>query len=424
LKNINSYSLSNITLCAGLCLLVGCVYWLPALWAGYNARIDLDFPNADYHSYYVAGKAYFLGVNPYLDNRFKYPELNNPRINGFSGYIYPPTALPMYELLGLLSYKYARAIWACLNLGVLLLTFITMLSLAKREDRLPLFLAGSILILTSSPLIGHIQQGQVDMIPASMGMLSYLAYRSQKKILSIVLLNLAVFIKLNPIVLLATFVLFHRDLKYLLWFGFFFLIFFTASLLYIPFGYYSDFVTKVLPIITQSRGYFSNQSLIQLSAYKGSEPLQISAAGFLIFSGFAWLTGQYYKRHPHPMIEEKFLSDVVFLMNVLALLLFSGLAWTMAYVWVILPASQVLVALWRMGKPWYFGLVSVAMILVNSKPQWEPVILQRLNMDGGLMLLGLLMIMMITPNFMLKSTSPVERAKELIPAPSKEFLQT
>jgi hypothetical protein len=402
----------SVIMGVALCLLVGWIYWYPALRTGYYYRVDPEgFPNADFYAYYVAGGAYHLGLDPYLDHRQQYPQLNNPRIKGFSGYIYPPTALPLYELLASFRYKYARAIWACMNLGMLLSTFLLMLKRIGKEDRFRLFLIGAILILTSVPLLTHIQQGQLDMIVSSLSMLAFLEYKAGRKLVSAILICLGIFLKLNPVVLLATFVLYKKDYKYFLLFIASFVVLFGFSLLFIPLSYYTEFFTKVLPVITQSRGYYTNQSLIRLFAYHGAQTLQISAGGLLIFAFFAWLTGWRRRRVTSFEISDEFVCDAVFLMNILVMLLFVGLAWTMAYTWVILPSSLVLLHLWKRSSSWYMGIIILANIFINSRVEGEIKFLDRLNMTGGLILLISLMVMVIVPRVVLKDRNcdPLEQ---------------
>ena len=128
MDNSSSIKHLNVAMSIALLLLIGWIYWFPAIQAGYFYKVNPEgFPNADFYAYYVAGGAYNLHLDPYLDHRQDYPQLNNPRIDGYSGYIYPPTALPLYGFLASLSYKYARAIWACMNFGLLLAAFMLML---------------------------------------------------------------------------------------------------------------------------------------------------------------------------------------------------------------------------------------------------------------------------------------------------------
>jgi hypothetical protein len=389
---------SIFILTIGLCLLIGWVFWLPAAKTAYFFRYEPNYPNPDFVAYYIAGQAFDKGYNPYLDNHAADASLFDVRPDGFSRFIYPPTFMPLYSLFGKLPYKYARAIWAGLNLAVLGGAFSTLVLRSKKGTRLPFFIFGAVLLLTSQPLLFHIQQGQIDMLMAGLGIFAYAAYERKHKFLSAFLLALAVFAKLSPVILLATFIFFHRDLEYLLKFCLVSAGIFVVSLLVVPFNLYSDFVTLILPVISSGRGFFVNQSLIRLVAYAGALPGAISLAGFGSFTLFAWWQGT--KARKSSMEPGSFifpteqLRDIIFLMNILVMLLFSGVAWHMAFVWLIIPASKVLGNIYHSARIWFLAVFLVACILVNSTVD-EPLYLQSLNMIGGsLMLISLLFLVL------------------------------
>jgi hypothetical protein len=402
---------SILILSIGLCLLIGWVFWLPAAQTAYFFRYEPNYPNPDFVAYYVAGQAFDKGYNPYLDNHAADPTLFDVRPDGFSRFIYPPTLLPFYSILGKLSYKYARAIWAGLNLLMIVAAYLTLIFQSKKEDRLPFFIIGASLLLTSQPLIFHIQQGQVDMFVAGLGLFAYAAYQRKRKLLSAILLAIAVFTKLSPVILLATFIFYNRDLEYLLKFCLVFAGIFALSLIVVPFNLYSDFVTLVLPVISSGRGFFVNQSLIRLVASGDLAPKILSLVGFGGFTLFAWWRGS--KAHkaadnfyPSMLAPDKWMG-AIFLMNVLIMLLFSGVAWHMAFVWVIIPAALVLSRFYRSSHTWWISIFLIACILVNSTVD-EPLYLQSLNMIGGSLMLVTLFILILFPKISLKKSETLE----------------
>jgi len=378
-----------------LCLLVGWIFWFPAARAGYFFRYGEDYPNPDFVAYYVAGQALSRGYNPYLDNHEADPDLFDVRPGGFSRFIYPPTLVPFYSLLGKLPYKYARAVWFLVNLGVLGGALFAFIRQAQEKDRLPLLAAGSLLLLTSQPLLFHIQQGQVDMLVAGTALLAWTARNRGWKNLSALLLALAFFAKVNPIVLLAAFVLYFNDWGYLLRFGAACCVIFAISLAVVPFQLYLDFFNLVLPYISSGRGFFVNQSLIRLVAYQPVVPQLLSLSGFAACAVFGWVTGLRQRKAALPRPE---MADLVLFANILAMLLFSGVAWHMAYVWVIIPAARLLAHLHKRSGFVFLGLYGLACILMNSTVD-EPLYLQSTNLIGGSLMLVLLAALAFAPRF-------------------------
>jgi len=317
------------------------------------------------------------------------------RPGGFSRFIYPPTLVPFYSLLGKLPYKYARAVWFLVNLGVLGGALFAFIRQAQEKDRLPLLAAGSLLLLTSQPLLFHIQQGQVDMLVAGTALLAWTARNRGWKNLSALLLALAFFAKVNPIVLLAAFVLYFNDWGYLLRFGAACCVIFAISLAVVPFQLYLDFFNLVLPYISSGRGFFVNQSLIRLVAYQPVVPQLLSLSGFAACAVFAWVTGLRQRKAALPRPE---MADLVLFANILAMLLFSGVAWHMAYVWVIIPAARLLAHLHKRSGFVFLGLYGLACILMNSTVD-EPLYLQSTNLIGGSLMLVLLAALAFAPRF-------------------------
>lgn len=389
-------NLSPIILFLTLCLLVLWVYWLPAASKAYFFRYEPNVPNPDFAAYYVAGQALDKGYNPYLDNHEADPALFDVRQGGFSRFIYPPTMVPFYSLLGRLPYKYARAVWLFLNLGIFATGFLALFLRVERRLRFPFFAFAALLALTSQPLLFHIQQGQVDLLTAGLGMIAWGTYQARHKTLSALALALAVLTKVSPVVLLAALVLFYGDWKFLLRFGILCAVLLGLSLLVVPFQYYLDFINLILPIISSGRGYFVNQSLIRLVAYAGLLPKILSAVGFCGMALLAWLAGR------KPAAEQPvWLAPLVFLINILVMLLFSGVAWHMAYVWLIFPSALLLIRVYDQARPWFLSGLGLALILINSTVD-EAWYLHSTNLAGGCILLGLGLLLLCAPRLALR----------------------
>ena len=74
--------------------------------------------------------------------------------------------------------------------------------------------------------------------------------------------------------------------------------------------------------------------------------------------------------------------NAVLLLAVLLMLLFSPLAWQMAYVWVIVPVALVLVAPPPRGKEWVLILMGTAAALLSMR-MWPYRVLDMTNMVGA-----------------------------------------
>jgi hypothetical protein len=83
--------------------------------------------------------------------------------------------------------------------------------------------------------------------------------------------------------------------------------------------------------------------------------------------------------------------------NVAFTLLFSGLAWIMAYVWFILPVSALMPYLLRHGRWWMAGLASLSILGLNGVVM-EGFVFNSMNMLGAIFLVVCLGISLIKPN--------------------------
>jgi len=95
-------------------------------------------------------------------------------------------------------------------------------------------------------------------------------------------------------------------------------------------------------------------------------------------------------------------------MNLLVVLLFAGKAWSMAYVWTILPSALLLTYLLHTrSKTWYLVVVSIAIFLLTSKVYGFPV-LESLNLFGNLILSTCLAALLLNREWVM------ERAGDLL----------
>lgn len=410
-------------LAIAIALLIAWNYWLPYARAyidEQNSRVTP--PNVDFHAYDMAGKAFALGLSPYVNNA-RNESFAAARNDGYPAFIpnpfiYPPTLLPVYAVFARLEYRLARVLWTAAGLlshfcalGVLLLA-------SSRRDRLGVLAAGLLLTFTSDPLLYHVRQGQIDVIVASLVVASFVSYASGLKWLSALLLALTVLMKVSPVLFLATFVLFFRDIKYLAQFAVTLTALFCVSLFFVPMRLYVEYATLVLPHISAGASHFSNQSLIrfvsqnrvvdyvenlQSPASNTLMPRLISLSGFALLGLSGWWLGRSYGNQTSSeehTTEIDFAGRCFFLLNVLTLLLFSGISWRMSYVWVILPVSLVVVGLVRRTTVGFVAMIAPALTMLNARIS-PPFPLNALNMLGALWLAVCLTIALFGPRSVL-----------------------
>jgi hypothetical protein len=370
-------------------------YWLPFAEDFYNLVTPADenrqyeLRNVDFFAYFNAGVRFENGVNPYF--------YGDPAARIFSDYIYPPTLLPLYSLLNNLEYDQARLLWLGLYFTAYAFCFTILLFAARKEMRAVLLACGLVLTSASFPLLMHIHNGQSDVLVISMVLTGYVAYIKGFKTGSAFLFALAAMTKVSPALLLIYFVIFLKDYRFLITFCLWAVGMLLVSLLVVPFSLYTDYIFQVLPEVGKGTSNWLNQSIVKyIPASQGSLAQVISLGGFVLFGLFAlWLS----KRHrtstriPGKTFgEEPGISESVFTLNILAILIFSGKVWSMAYVWMILPAALLGARLVNSRpKTWYLILNCAAVCLLVSKVYGYP-ILDSLNLWGSLLLSTLLVI--------------------------------
>jgi hypothetical protein len=205
--------------------------------------------------------------------------------------------------------------------------------------------------------------GQVDLLVASLSVISLAMQRLKRENASAVLLSAATLMKGPPILLLVYFVLYRRDLRYLLRFVLASLLMVIVSLSVVPLQLYADYLGTIAPKVS---AYVSsdnmNQSLLSHIPWTGHSEV-VTLVGILIFSLFTVLVTS--KKLGHS--ESPLRDDAMFLLNVLAILLLSPRIWPGTYVWVILPVGLFLSNL-LMGnvRLWYVTAVCFDAFLLNA----------------------------------------------------------
>ena len=113
----------------------------------------------------------------------------------------------------------ARLLWA-ITYGLVFAIILTWMTLSfGREWREIFLVSGLLLCLVSFPLLSHIEHGQVDIFIISLVLASYLCYARKKHLVAAILLAVATLIKVSPGFLLIYYLIFRRDLRFLLMYG-------------------------------------------------------------------------------------------------------------------------------------------------------------------------------------------------------------
>jgi hypothetical protein len=394
---VHSIKPKNIYLIvASLLALVFLNYWLGLFQTNFNYvgnKNPNDTANFDFHIYYSTGKAYLSGQNIY----------SSTSINGdslYSSFIYPPTIVPFFAVFGLMDFEIARHIFLLFYLLVFILTLYFLLKLSRPEDRVPTLITGVGLALLSAPLLMMIRLGQIGLVVGCTSFASLLFYLNRQKNLSAFLLAIAVILKVNPIMLLATFVLFFNDWKYLLRFGIALGGILILSLLFIDPNWYWLYVTKVLPQLTASpSGYWLNQTPLrwlpnnEIPFFPNADKVLLmhiySFIGMLFLTGFAWWAGKHNQaftsaiRHGTNNRDALFIAYSFFLINISAALLLSAITWTHTYVWYILPLVPIILFAVQRTKVWFVVLIGLALFGVTSQVFNQDNILNYLNVAGA-----------------------------------------
>lgn len=393
-----------------LTALIAWNFFLPAAEDMYNnvtrseTNSSMDLKNVDFFVYYTAGSRLLHGNNPYF---FGHDQQGNPII---SDYHYPPVFLPIFSLFARLGYDLARLLWLVLYAISYLAILVIMARSMPSEWSFPFLVAGILLTLLAYPLLGHILTGQADIFIISLILGSYLAYATKHRILSAILLAVGTVLKVSPLFLLAYFVLFLRDYKYLLVYLASLLVIAAISLFFVPFSYYPDYIIRVLPEVAKGTELKLSQSLVSYFAFSPFLTRLISLSGLGALAVLAWLVGNFFspaERTPVlPLASDHFRTEVVFILCLSWVLIFHTGVWPYTYVWLILPLVWLLTGLIRQRvKPTYLVIVILGIFLVMAK-DYGLSGLNKLNLWGNMLLTITLIVGLFKKEFFSQLPGP------------------
>ena len=173
--------------------------------------------NFDFFQYYAGGHNWRIGLDPYENHPTDLAAIQHPRHEdkSISGYIYPPTVLPLFGAVSRLDYEDARHTWFAMTVAFLAMSVALAVAVTPGR-RLELLTAAVFLTMCSYPLLFHVHQGQIDLIVASLSVSAFLLYPRWRGWPSAVLIAAAILIKVTPLLLMAVMVVYFRDVRLLL----------------------------------------------------------------------------------------------------------------------------------------------------------------------------------------------------------------
>lgn len=362
-------------------------YWGEIVSRAFN---DVDpivhVPNYDFFQYYAGGHNWNLGLDPYTNHpgvpgAIVYPRFDTPQI---SGYIYPPTFLPVYGALAHYSYDDARRAWLAITLSAFALLIAVALWVTPGR-RLEVLGVTALLTMASYPFIYHVHNGQVDLVASAFAISGFLLYPRWTGWPSAALLAIAIATKVTPVLLLAVMVVYFRDWRLALKALLCGVVLGAASLAWVHIGLYRVFLFTTLPSIAVSDPSRFNQTVLR---FWWQYPLVLKAAsalGYCALLFLVYVAGRNRQRAPFGPgdgDEQRRERYAVLLLAVLFMLFFSPLAWQMAYVWPLVPLALVLTARPPAGRPAAVVTMGVAAALLCSRI-FDVRVLDLLNVLGA-----------------------------------------
>ncbi|NIM93567.1 MAG: DUF2029 domain-containing protein [Anaerolineales bacterium] len=404
MKNIVSER-SNTVIGLLLIFILSWNFWLPLAEDFFNLETSPPNPaNVDFLAYYNAGGRFAEGANPYYWEDLEEGEKE------YSDYLYPPAMLPIFSLLSNLPYEIARHVWLGLYAISCIVVFAVMYINIQKDIKRSFLLLGVLLTFASYPLLFHIRNGQSDLLVISLILLGFVAYWRGFKFISAFILALATLLKVSPVFLLIFYVIYLRDLRFLLYYALSIGAAVLLSLFFVPAELYPDYVLGVLPEVTGGTSYWLNQSIVKHLTFNPTLARLISLSGFVIFAIFAFVLGNEDRRRPsrqdHGVLGDGHLRiEAVFILNLLVILIFAGKVWSMAYVWMILPCAFLLAYLiYQEVRLWFLMVVGLAVFLMTSKVYGFP-ILESLNLYGGILMAVALILWLLKSELVLLEES-------------------
>jgi hypothetical protein len=279
-------------------------------------------------------------------------------------FAYPPSSLPFLGFFASFEFGVAAQIWTALSLVAFAAAALSVLFVI--DSRRYLFASiASLLIFTSYPLQLELHLGQINLLIASLTILSLVFQRMEHRLASAAVLALGTLLKGPPILFLIYFVAFRKDLRYLVDYFASLLAGFGMSLFVVPIHLYWYWVVNVVPTLFVGSAVEINESVLRPLSHDGLASITpvILVAGVCSYAAFAFYVNTHWVKG---LLRHALSADAMFLMNTLVILLLGSRSWPQDYVWVILPSALFLSELITENvKITYFALIGVATFLFN-----------------------------------------------------------
>jgi len=343
----------------------------------------------------------------------------NPQTHSLTyPFAYPPSSLPFFGFFALFSFGLAAQLWLAMSIAVFVIALLS-LGLLLKSDRRYLFLSISALFFfTSYPLQVELRLGQINLLIGSLTVLSLVSQRLRHRFVSAALLAVGTLMKGPPILFLIYFVVFRRDLRYLVDFLTSMMVILGLSLFVVPIQLYWYWLVNVVPSLFVASGSLTNESITGLISLSGLTYLTpgILLGAVCLYASFAfYVNSDRFKGSKRWPLR----ADAMFLMNTLALLILGSRVWSQDYVWVILPVALFLSGLiMEEMKLAYFAFVGVAAFLFNFNtypffayfiPQSATVI--PMAIIGNLLMIPALIMLYVRPSVILRDRARLARSK-------------
>ena len=159
----------------------------------------------DYRSFYLAGKSFLLGLNPYLNyvniDSNLYGPINS-ELSYYSGWKYPPISTYLFAPLAFLKYEISKNLF---NSITIITTFIALITSIKISNQ-RLAPESIIIALISFPVLANISRGQIDILLVCFSVLACYLFNQGYFIRSSVLIGILSFTKIFPFLIVLTFI--------------------------------------------------------------------------------------------------------------------------------------------------------------------------------------------------------------------------
>lgn len=303
----------------------------------------------DFQVYYGAVNNFLEGINPYQHLYIKTTPFN-----------YPPSALLFLLPLSLFSIKLSQFIWFIFSLLCLMTIAQIIFSLFIPEEKWWIKLILLSLLLQNFPTKFTLVMGQVNLLVLLLIVLSFYYYVNKDDKLSGLFLGLSAAIKLNPLLLVAFFVIKKR---YKIVFRTF-LTFLLANLIILMIDpistlfYYQNVLPGLLGLVSQ--GHYYDQSFLALIGRLGLNYRLGRVLNFLILGWGAVLTLKSLVKKKGVFYQFKHFSILLLLVT-----MFNTFAWQHHLVF-LLPAFLAASFIFLKTKNFLFGFfLAMAAFLVG-----------------------------------------------------------